>query len=87
LPDGCKPKSQFGYILGLGMDDVRIFYGQLEHLRQFGTFYVKPFGIFYPFLVHCTKKNLATLVKVPADKAILKKELLLGKYVRKLSSA
>jgi hypothetical protein len=66
LPDGCKPKSQFGYILGLGMDNVRIF---------------------YPFLVHCTKKNLATLVKVPADKAILKKELLLGKYVRKLSSA
>jgi hypothetical protein len=29
LPDGCKPKSQFGYILGLEMDNVGIFYGQL----------------------------------------------------------
>jgi hypothetical protein len=25
LPDGFKPKSQFGYILGLGMDNVGIF--------------------------------------------------------------
>jgi hypothetical protein len=31
LPDGFKPKSQFGYILGLGMYNVDMFYGQLEH--------------------------------------------------------
>jgi hypothetical protein len=31
LPDGFKPKSQFGYILGLGMDNVDMFHGQLEH--------------------------------------------------------
>jgi hypothetical protein len=31
LPDGCKPKSQLWYILGLGMDNAGIFYGQLEH--------------------------------------------------------
>jgi hypothetical protein len=31
LPDGCNPKFQFGYIFGLGMDNVGIFYVQLEH--------------------------------------------------------
>jgi hypothetical protein len=32
-------KSQFGYILdGLGMKNVGIFYGRLEHLLPFGIF-------------------------------------------------
>jgi hypothetical protein len=36
LPDGFKPKSQFGYILGLGMDNIGIFYGELEHFTVNG---------------------------------------------------
>jgi hypothetical protein len=39
LPDGCKPQSQFGYIVGLGMVNVGLFNGQLEHLWLFGMFY------------------------------------------------
>jgi hypothetical protein len=31
LPDGFKPKSQFRYILGFGMDNVGVFYSQLVH--------------------------------------------------------
>jgi hypothetical protein len=31
LPDGFKPKSQLGYILGFRMENVDMFYGQLEH--------------------------------------------------------
>jgi hypothetical protein len=31
LPDGFKPKSQFRYILGFGMDNVGVFYCQLVH--------------------------------------------------------
>jgi hypothetical protein len=72
LPDGFKPKSQFGYILGLGMDNVDMFYV----LFYGGTFYghlvyfiaiwyiLWSFGIFDPFLVYCANKNLATLVHI-----------------------
>jgi hypothetical protein len=32
LPDGFKPKSQFGYLLGLGTDNVYIYvFGQSEY--------------------------------------------------------
>jgi hypothetical protein len=41
LPDGCEPKSQFGYIL----DNVGTFYGQLEHFTAI-WYILKPFGIF-----------------------------------------
>jgi hypothetical protein len=39
LPEGFKPKSQFGYILGLGMDNVDMFYGQLEHFSAIWYIY------------------------------------------------
>jgi hypothetical protein len=42
---------------GLAMADVGIFY---DHLVYFGSI-LRPFGIFFPVLVCCTKKNLVTL--------------------------
>jgi hypothetical protein len=44
LPDGFKPKSQFGYILGLGMDNVDMFYGQLEHFTAIRYLYFIAIG-------------------------------------------
>jgi hypothetical protein len=57
LPDGCKPKSQFGYISGLGMENVGMLLGQLEHFWPYGTVYIHfvyayilwSFGQFSPF--------------------------------------
>jgi hypothetical protein len=66
LPNGFKPKSQFEYIFGLAMDNVGIFYGQLEHFTAILVYFIAiwyilwSFGIFSPFLVHCNNKNLAT---------------------------
>jgi hypothetical protein len=45
LPNGFQPKSQFGYILGLGMDNVGIFYGELEHFTAI-CYILLPFGIY-----------------------------------------
>jgi hypothetical protein len=71
LPDGLfsNQKSKFGQILeGLAMEDVGIFYGRLVHFTVF-CYILWTFGIargdlvyFFPVLVFCTKKNLATLV-------------------------
>jgi hypothetical protein len=66
LPDGLfsNQKSQFGKILeGLILENVvpfGIFYG---HLGYFMTIWYTlcSFGTFFPVLVSCTKKNLATL--------------------------
>jgi hypothetical protein len=70
LPDGIlsNQKSQFGKILeGLAIEDVGIFmailslfYGQMVHAMAI-WYILLPFGIFFPFLVYCTEKNLATL--------------------------
>jgi hypothetical protein len=53
------------------MEDVRIFYGHLVYFAAiwysflpFGILWL--FGTFSPGLVCCTKKNLATLIAMPA---------------------
>jgi hypothetical protein len=70
LPDGMhisNQKSQFGSILeALAVEDVGTFYGHLVHFT-FIRYSLWPFGvyilcIFFPVLVCCTKKNLATLI-------------------------
>jgi hypothetical protein len=43
------------------MKDVGIFYGHLVHFMDFWYGWWL-FGMFFPVLVFCTKKNLATLV-------------------------
>jgi hypothetical protein len=61
-------KSKFGSILdGIAMEDVGIFYGHLVNFTAI-WYIVWPLGIFVgyllyisPFLVCCSKKNLATL--------------------------
>jgi hypothetical protein len=67
LPDGFF-SNQFGQILErLRWENVDIFHGHLEYFRNiwdillpFDTFFA--FGTFFPVLVSCAKKNLATLV-------------------------
>jgi hypothetical protein len=58
---------------GLVLEDVGIFYGHLVFLRLFGIlcdhFFFVLFGLFFHFLVCCTKKNLATLIASVARKA------------------
>jgi hypothetical protein len=54
-------KSKFGQILeGLAMEDVGIFLPTLGHFRVF-CYILWTFAIFFPVLVFCRKKNLATL--------------------------
>jgi hypothetical protein len=70
LPDGLfsNQKSKFGSILeGLAMEDYGILYGLFVHFTVF-CYILSTFGIvrsnlvhFFPFLVFCTKKNLAAL--------------------------
>jgi hypothetical protein len=55
LPDGRKPESQFRYIMGLGMENVGIFYEQLEQFTAIwytlfasGIHILWSFGIFSP---------------------------------------
>jgi hypothetical protein len=64
LPDDYKPKSQFGYpysMKGLGMENVDI-YVLLVHWNIYGHLvYIVVIMYILPILVHCTKKNLATL--------------------------
>jgi hypothetical protein len=48
------------------MEDIGIFYGYSVYLWPFGEFhghlvYFKGYLVFFPVLVCCTKKNLATL--------------------------
>jgi hypothetical protein len=72
MPDGIfsNEKSKFGKILeGLAMEDVGIFYAHLKYLIAiwyilwpFGPICCH-FGIFFPVVVYCTKKNLATLLR------------------------
>jgi hypothetical protein len=71
LPDGifAYQKSQFGYILeGFGTDNVGIFmvmwyiYAIWKILRPFGKFCGHLVWCFL-FLVSCTKKNLAALLR------------------------
>jgi hypothetical protein len=71
LPDGLfwNQKSQFGLsLVGLAMENIGIFYNHLVYFTAIGNI-LWPFGIFCghlvyfsPFLVFCTRKNLATLV-------------------------
>jgi hypothetical protein len=71
LPDGffSNQKSQFVKTLeGLAMEDVGISYVHLVNfpaiwhiLWQFDICVYPRFGTFFPVLVCCTKKNLATL--------------------------
>jgi hypothetical protein len=70
LPDGLfsNPKSQFWYILeGLAMGNLGIFYDHSVYFSAIGNilwpiwYILWSFGIFFPDLVFCTKKNLATL--------------------------
>jgi hypothetical protein len=73
LPDGLlsNQKSQFGNnFQGLGLENVDIpilwpFGIFFEHLGYFMTIWhiVCSFVTFFPVLVSCTKKNLATLVR------------------------
>jgi hypothetical protein len=63
LPDGffSNQKTQFVKTLeGLAMEDVGIFYVHLINFPAIWYIY-PPFGTFFPVLVCCTKKNLATL--------------------------
>jgi hypothetical protein len=48
---------------GLAIEDVGIFY---VHLVNFPAIWhnIWPFGIFYPVLVCCIEKNLATLIRI-----------------------
>jgi hypothetical protein len=72
LPDGLfsNQKSQFGKnSQGLRLENIDIFYGHLEYfmdiwdmLLPFGTVCLCSFCTFFPVLVSCTKKNLATLL-------------------------
>jgi hypothetical protein len=73
LPDGIfsKQKSHFGLIFeGLAVEDVGIFYGHLVFLRPIGRYVSWPFKNicchldFFPILVCCAKKNLATLAGI-----------------------
>jgi hypothetical protein len=43
------------------MENDGIFYGHLEYFTAI-WYILRPFGIFFPVLLHCVKKNLATLV-------------------------
>jgi hypothetical protein len=70
LPDGLflNQKSRFVYILeGFKMENVEIFYGQLEYLRTLVKFcdrlvhFVLIWYILLPVLISCTKKYLAIL--------------------------
>jgi hypothetical protein len=66
LPDGffSNQKFQFGQILeGLRWENVDIFYGQLEYFTDIWDILLQG-GTFFPVLVSCAKKNLATLVAV-----------------------
>jgi hypothetical protein len=72
LPDGSfsNQKSNFGYILeGLRNENVVIFYSHLEYLTAIGFIlwqsgkFSGQLVYFFRFLVCCTKKNLATLVR------------------------
>jgi hypothetical protein len=61
-------KSRFGLILeGFAMEDVGILYGHLVYLQLF-WYVLWLFGIFFPVLVCCTKKNLATLGRGHLDR-------------------
>jgi hypothetical protein len=63
-------KSQFGSILeGVAMEDVGIFYDRLVYFTaNWYTYFMAiwyilwSFGILFPILLCCTKKNLATLM-------------------------
>jgi hypothetical protein len=76
LPDGSSYLSLFGYILeGLGMENVGTYivwtFGIFFcHLMNFmGIWYIlRSFGVFFPVLVRCTKKNLATMDNVRNEK-------------------
>jgi hypothetical protein len=64
-------KSQFGQNWeGLRLENVYIFYGYLEYFMEiwdilwsFGTFCIRLVH-FFPVLVSCSKKNLATLLRI-----------------------
>jgi hypothetical protein len=70
LPDGLFSNQKNPQILeGLAVEDVGIFYGHLVHFTVF-CYILWTFDIvrgnlvyFFPVLVFCTKKNLATLIK------------------------
>jgi hypothetical protein len=62
------------FLDGLAMEDDGIFYGHLVHftvfcyiLWTFGIVRGIMYGIFFPILVFCTKKNLATLPESPGE--------------------
>jgi hypothetical protein len=54
------------FLDGLAMEDDGIFYGHLVHFTVF-CYILWTFGIFFPILVFCTKKNLATLPESPGE--------------------
>jgi hypothetical protein len=75
LPDGLfsNQKSQFGKkYRGLRFENVALFYGHLEYFVNILDFFMTiwyilcSFGTFFPVLVSCTKKNLATLLYTSA---------------------
>jgi hypothetical protein len=49
------------------MEDVDIFYGHLVHFTAI-WYILWLFGIYFPALVFCTKKNLATLLRLKSRK-------------------
>jgi hypothetical protein len=64
LPDGLfsNQKYQFGQIWeGLRRENVDILYSLSEYFMDIWDSLL-PFGTFFPVLVSCTKKNLATLI-------------------------
>jgi hypothetical protein len=46
---------------GLVIDNIGTFYDHLVYFMAIGNI-LWPFGIFFPDLAFCTKKNMATLV-------------------------
>jgi hypothetical protein len=60
-------KSQLTLILeGLSMEDVGKFYGHFVYFTAIWhvLYILKSFGIYLPFLVCCTKTNLATQTRI-----------------------
>jgi hypothetical protein len=76
LPDGLhifKPKFPIWVNIGGFCNERRLyilwtFGSSHSHWVYFeAVWYILwPFGIFFPVLVHCTKRNLATLLKIRA---------------------
>jgi hypothetical protein len=68
LPDGIFSHQKSRFWVYFGMKNAGIVYGRWDYFTVIWDIYghlvtLWSFGIYYPILVHCTKKNLATLYR------------------------